>query len=635
MAPIPGLSEALIRQHAPGEMLSRARGYASSGAVVSLTRRGNLLEALVEGSEPKPYRVGVSLDAAGVTGAACTCPYDGASWCKHIAAALLVALEHPEQIVERPPLSALLSPLDRPQLQALIERIAARQPELVEAIELDLSPPQTAPAASPKLAAAPPPPLRHTPVDPEPLRRQVRSLMNPRNRDYDDYMYGATVQNAMEPIIERVRGFLAGGDGANALRLLDAVTTEYARGWYNFDEEGELGGILNNLGDLWAEALLSPDVGDEERAAFAPRLSAWADEADEYDSGDHLRMAARAATEGWDDPAIAAALGSGQNFSGTQGARAQRDDAEDEYEDDEPYEDEDDENEEPAPSRPPIAGMESPAERLLTIRLRVLERQGRADEYLNLAAAAGRGRERALMLARLGRSDEALAAGLRDLASANDALAVATALREGGELDGALRVGAHGLGLAEPRAALGSWLATLAASMDHGELAQEAAEVAFRSEPTLARYQTVRDLAGEGWERKRVLLLAFLRDEAARWRSRTAAIDIFLHENLIDDAITAVGNSGYGDAMARVMDAATSARPDWVIDAATRQAAEIIDRGAAQHYDDAVAWMRRARAAYRAANRVADWQLYLLSVRAKHGRKYKLMGLIDKLESQT
>jgi uncharacterized Zn finger protein len=56
-----------------------------------------------------------------------------------------------------------------------------------------------------------------------------------------------------------------------------------------------------------------------------------------------------------------------------------------------------------------------------------------------------------------------------------------------------------------------------------------------------------------------------------------------------------------------------------------------MDAGQAQHYDHAVNWLRRARDAFRAAGRQDDWREYISAVRMKHGRKYKLMGLIEQL----
>jgi uncharacterized Zn finger protein len=79
------------------------------------------------------------------------------------------------------------------------------------------------------------------------------------------------------------------------------------------------------------------------------------------------------------------------------------------------------------------------------------------------------------------------------------------------------------------------------------------------------------------------------------------------------------------------MDAVLEHRPDWVIRTALAQADRIIEPGRARHYHHAVDWLRRARDAYRAAGRVAEWQAYLRDLRARHGRKYKLMGLLDEL----
>jgi uncharacterized Zn finger protein len=79
------------------------------------------------------------------------------------------------------------------------------------------------------------------------------------------------------------------------------------------------------------------------------------------------------------------------------------------------------------------------------------------------------------------------------------------------------------------------------------------------------------------------------------------------------------------------MDAAQATRPDWVIKAACAQAEGIINAGKAQHYDAAVDWLRRAREAYQSAGRIDEWRTYLQSIRTEHGRKYKLMGLMEQI----
>jgi uncharacterized Zn finger protein len=112
-------------------------------------------------------------------------------------------------------------------------------------------------------------------------------------------------------------------------------------------------------------------------------------------------------------------------------------------------------------------------------------------------------------------------------------------------------------------------------------------------------------------------------------------VDIFLHENLLDDAIAAVEEGAGYSLLEQVMDAVIEHRSDWVIREARKQAERIIDPGKAKYYHHAVSWLEKARAAYRAAGREAEWQEYLRDLRTRHGRKYKLMAMLDALTNTT
>jgi uncharacterized Zn finger protein len=85
---------------------------------------------------------------------------------------------------------------------------------------------------------------------------------------------------------------------------------------------------------------------------------------------------------------------------------------------------------------------------------------------------------------------------------------------------------------------------------------------------------------------------------------------------------------GY-DLLERVMDAVVEHRPAWVIENARQQAERIIEPGQSKYYHHAVNWLKRARRAYQAAGREADWWAYLGEIRDRHSRKYKLMGMLD------
>jgi uncharacterized Zn finger protein len=94
-------------------------------------------------------------------------------------------------------------------------------------------------------------------------------------------------------------------------------------------------------------------------------------------------------------------------------------------------------------------------------------------------------------------------------------------------------------------------------------------------------------------------LLQTLRDQPD-WGMKEAQVDIFLHEGLIDDAIKTVERDTYYDSklVYRVMDAAISYRPNWVIDNARRWAEPIMEQGKTDRYDAAVNWLKKVKAAY-------------------------------------
>lgn len=602
---LPPLSEAQIRQHASAESFARGVDYERRGAVGPLVLRGNLLQAEVEGSAYEPYRVTVSLDAGGVYAASCSCPYDWGGLCKHIVATLLVYIHAaPGAVAVRPPLAELLAGLDRGQLEGLLLRLAAQDAELIERIEALVA---AAPPAAAALAAAPEPVEgaglaagRRTAVDATAFRQQVRRIF--RAERPDDYMAYASILANLEPLTEQIQAFLDGDDAQSALPLLEVLTDEYSEGWVDYDDsDGELGGFFDELGALWAAALLGANPKKAELKRWRERLEGWAASAEEYGC-EGLDIALQAADEGWSEPWIdAAILGEAQ------------------------------------PDRRPTSAY---ADELLAIRLRILERSGHIQEALNLAAAAGMAKEQALLLLGMGRVDEAVALGCGQLSSVEDALALALALRERGEPAHALAVGEHGLGLGgaapsiagqeQARSRLAAWLVDLAAGQGRIDLALRAGAEALQVAPELALYLRLAELAGADWPELRERLLAALRVSKS-WMV-AGRIDIFLHEGLVDDAIAALGAHPGSDDLARVMDAALASRPDWVIAAATARAVAIIDAGKAQYYDSAVEWLRRARAAYQAAGRQPEWQAHLQGLRAQHGRKYKLMGLLDQLE---
>ena len=413
-------------------------------------------------------------------------------------------------------------------------------------------------------------------------------------RPSEAYWHVGEVVQEIGGVLDQAWKFINAGDGRSALDILEAITDEYVEDWTDVDDsDGDASGFFSELGPAWTEALLTADLTADERAEWADRLKAWAREIDDYGVEDAFDHAIRAAEVGWDSPLLRRILAGGG-------------------------------------LGPSVDESAIEPDALIAARLNVLDRQGRHDELLRLARALGQHERYATMLARLGRTGEAVAHGLEHLDQAPAALALAKALREREELDAALRIAERGLSLEGSKAELAVWLRDLASVAGRPELALVAAEVAFREAPSLAAYERARELAGARWQTLRAALLDHLRRAQSYYAE--GPVEVFLHEGLIDDAIAVADRSYSYGLIERVAEAAISARPDWVIQTSRKQAEAIMDAGKSNYYPTAARWLTHARAAYRAAGREPEWKTYLAELLARHARKYTLVPRLRELQ---
>lgn len=588
---LPAPTEAIIRQHAAGDSFLRGQAYYDEGAVQALIRRGNVLDAQVQGSDLKQYHVRCTWDEAGISEATCTCLYAYGGWCKHIVAVLL-AVMHGDPMEERPPLEVLLADLDHDRLQNLVLRLAQRDPDLIEDIEREIQ--------RGDVTGSPPAP--HRPPDLNAVRRQmITALHHPPEPNERGWYYFHLGSEAYE-LLEQAWALIRAGEGRIALDILNAMTDECLENWQAImeDEEGEtLSYVQEELGPAWTEAILSANLTPSEREGWEAKLDAWESDLGEYAGSESFEVALKALEEGWDTPELQRIL---------QGGSVERMFALGED----------------------YNGLRI-REQLTIARLNVLERQGRIDEFLNLARAEGQGARYTIMLVRQGQAFAAAEYGMAHLQSTEDALALAQALREAGQITDALRVAERGLNLDGRKAPLGTWLADLAAALGHPELAQHAATVAFGEEKNLAAYLRVQELAGEDWPARREQLLSALRE--THDFHLEGPVDIFLHEGLVDDGISLLNRSSYPSPhlIHRVAGAAVEANPDWVIQASRKQAEAIMDAGKSTAYSEAADWLATAKRAYIVAGREGDWQDYLADLLEQHRRKYKLVPLLRAL----
>ncbi len=590
---IPHLTESLIRQNSAAQSYERGLDYYESGAVLSVAQRGQQIEAEVEGSHYLPYQVRITFDESGIREAFCTCPYDWGGWCKHIVAVLLTCARQPEQVEARQPVDALLADLDGDQVRTLLLRLVEHHPELTDILEAEVQSLKARAIASKSQKSR----QRKTSIDASAFRRQVRAILHSLDHMHpsEAYWQVSSVVGQVRQVLEQAWEFIEARDGENALRILEALTEEYVDGWTMLDDsDGDASSLFYDLGSAWTEALLTADLTPEERRGWANRLSAWQAEIDDYGADDVFSAAQAAALQGWDFPPLLRVLKGEITPLGAWDGEA-------------PWY----------------------ADELAEARLNVLERQKRYQEYLYLAEAEGQTERYLTMLARLGRVQQAVSEGMKYLATPKEALALAKALHTQGAIEESLRIAKHGLELEGQKAPLARWLRDAAQNAGQTEQALEAALVAFREDTALDDYVKIQELTGDRWPEVRADLLEHLRRDRSQYPA--PCIEIFLHEGLIDDAIAALGDSTSYILVEPVVDAAIESRPNWAIRAAQRQAEEIMDAGASDRYHHAVRWLKKARAAYRAAGREAEWHAYLDGLLQRHARKYKLVPMLKAL----
>ncbi|MEH2255394.1 SWIM zinc finger family protein [Nostoc sp.] len=582
---IPQISEFTIRRHANAKSFQRGEAYYNAGAVNAIIQRGHLLQADVVGTEARPYHVNLNFDSSGLTSVKCTCAYDYEGWCKHIVATMLVCARNSENIEQRPTLEELLNRLDHIQTQRLLQELVAEYPPLIEAIDRHVSW-MTNPADNQTTIKF----VRRNTLDPAPFRRQVRQILKDTVRYFEEGYEEDPIGEDLLSVVQTAVNFSERGEGENAIAILSAITSTCVENWNDVAEYGaENDEIVGELNNAWCEAILITELTPEEKVDIQINLEAWQDE---WNADFGLVM--EALRQGWDYPPLLQVL---QGNITERGA----------WEEDVP----------------------DYADDLALIRLKILERQERYQEYLYLAEAEGQTQQYLTMLGRLGRVEEAVDAAQSQMNSMEEAFALAKTLSVQRALQQALDIAQSGLNLSgNCQYELGIWTSDLAIELGNSEAALLAIKAAFQVKPSFVDYQRMAELAGENWGSVKTDLLRIVRTYSG-WGTELAKVDIFLHEGLIDDAI-AIANelsSDRSELIHRVMDAAIPHNPGWVIVNARRRAEKIMDAGKAEYYYYAVEWLKKARNAYLESGKKTDWLSYRENLMQTHARKRKLMGM--------
>lgn len=590
---LPYFSEAILQNNTNPKSYQRGEQYYLQRAVESLTQRGQLLLAMVGGSEDNLYQVTIEFEEEDISSAYCTCPYDYDGWCKHIVATLLTALRQPARVEERPTLEQLLERLKPEQILDLLREIAVDNPEILDKIDRWVSRLSVVSTPSqPKLSSVPSAPIPK--IDVVPYRRQVRQILRDAIRNLEDGWEEDPIPEELYELIEEVPMFLERGDGQNAIAVLEAITAACAENWDDVEQYGaDNDDVVARLDEVWAEAFLLTELTPSQKAKLQANLKQW-----EKTWRADFSMSLEALHQGWDDPDLKRIL------SGDIGTTA--------------VEQEDVANHAPD---------------LVLIRLKILESQRRYSEYLYLAEAEGQNEAFLTMLARLDRIDAVMEAADTKLQTMEQAFALAKVLLVQGAPEQALQIAQRGLILpGNCTYKLASWVSEMAEVLDQPDIALAAKIKAFQAQPTFTDYHKIERMAGEDWPILKEDLLDYLRLDDNDWFGsvKEAKVNIFLEEGLVEDAIAIVTemSSYQSNLIHQVMDAAIVHNPEWVIANAKPRAEKIMDAKKAEYYDQAAQWLQKARNAYYQAGKQAEWSVYHSELMRVHSRKPKLMGFL-------
>ena len=591
----PPLTEASIRELARSKSYQRGQSYYEQGAVSDVVRRGDRVRADVEGSQYQPYTVTIEFDDAGVARTDCSCPYDHGGICKHRVAVLLTCLRDPECVRTQPPLSDLLAGADRETLEELLVELAADRPEVADWIETRLETSAVADEATTDESVS---------VNLESIQRQAEhALPKPGQPGHNDaYAEAQRMAGELDELLEQARLAIEAGDDETALDILGAITDVLVSNrWSGLlpHDVPDLFETIEDLGELFVEAVLTADLPEEERADWEQQLREWDEDTTfaHFMGGTVLGAAADAVIEGWDDDRVQQAL-EGDLDHGEFGADSQR--------------------------------WHTPD--VVDVRLRILSRQDHHKAYLNLSRAAGADLAHAEMLVEVGRTEDAVEYGIDHLSDPESLLSLARVLREHGHTDAAFTVAEHGLTVEDyGKDTLAEWLRDSAASAGEDDLALEAAISAFETSPSVSAFEAVDELAADDWETIKTDLLEYLRTEQPSGRTAGRAAEVFIHEGEYDDAITLAKRSGWTSVIEIVVEAVIEERPQWVISTCKAQAEPIVEQGKHDSYETAVRWLRRAGEAAQAADELEEWREYVETMRDEHYQKYKLRPMLDDL----
>lgn len=586
----PRITEPTIRAGASPESFARGKEYFNNDAISNAAIQENTLTGDCEGTSAPYYRVRVELDEAGIRSANCSCPYEWGGYCKHVVALLLQYVHKPKDFAARESTKELLADLSREDLLVILTKLLERDADLYDLVQALIATPSGNKSKKDRKKS----------VDTDVYRRQVRSIMHSLDgmRASEAYWQVGGLANELRIVVENARKFLDAGDAQTALEILLILLEEVGNGIeYIDDSDGELGSFMDEIGEPIAEAILSLELSQVERARLIERLNKLSKHLGDYGVDGAIPIALQAAKYGWSD------------------APPESDDG-DEWQDDE-FDDDD-------------SGYDSYAPEIdfTDVKLNILARRGKHDEFLALSKKGKKYLRYVLMLCDLQRVPDACRFAEKHLKTASEALALAEKLRELKQVDEAVAIAERGLDLAPPKAGLGSWLGPIQESRGEGTRAFDAWFAAFAEVPSLDIYARLKRLGAARWQKARARVMSALKKSG----NDQVQAEVHLFEEEWDDAIKiADGRNVWYQVQATVADAVVEHRPEWVIRVSIKQAEELIGHTQSKYYAHAAEWLARAKKAYTQLEQGHEWREFLERLKEKYKRRHALQEYLRHL----
>lgn len=273
---IPGLSKERILQSTPPKIYDRGEEYYENGAITEITRRGNEIDAMVEGSQYEPYHVKILFDNKGLNGCHCSCPYED-DFCKHIVATLLTCLIDPEKVEERETLAVGIEKLTKNELSELVELLVGNNFEAQRKVDFFLDDLERGQQVRKKRMQGSERKLADTAFYENEISQilyQAGRIRTPRISDVVDSLRG---------VIKRARDLATIGEGRSGIVVLRALTKVFIEEWISMEKPyNKADSFFYELDTTWSFVISKVDFMKAEKQSLLKEIKLWIEEVEDY-----------------------------------------------------------------------------------------------------------------------------------------------------------------------------------------------------------------------------------------------------------------------------------------------------------------------------------------------------------------